>query len=95
MPLIPLRRNTGRSSIRCGCGGAGSDLLGGSKSWVETGGCSNEVRAGCKHRVIGKVASNTGSRDRKASCQTGQYISVQLIGPSLPSEKKRKEERKK
>jgi hypothetical protein len=57
------------SSIRCG--GGGGDLLGGSKR-----GCSDEVSAGCKHRVIGKVASNSGSRGRKAPCQTAQYISL-------------------
>ena len=65
------------SSIRCG--GGWCDLLGGSKR-----GCSDEVSTGCKHRVIGKVASNTGSRGRKASCQTGQYISLQLIGLLRP-----------
>ena len=72
MPFIPLRRSTGH---RSGAEGSGGDLLGGSKR-----GCSDEVSAGCKHRVIGKVASNTGSRGRKALCQTGQYISPQLIG---------------
>jgi hypothetical protein len=73
MPFIPLRRSTGH---RSGAEGSGGDLLGGGKS-----GCPDGLSAGCKHRVIGKVASNSGSRGRKASCQTGQYISLQLIGP--------------
>jgi len=76
MSFIPLRRSTGH---RSGAERGGGDLLGGSKR-----GCSDEVSAGCKHRVNGKVASNTGSRGRKASCQTGQYISLQLIGPLRP-----------
>lgn len=83
--------NEQRSSIRwvLEVGRGGGDLVeSGSSSaetarsrdfWSEWGSLSwNEFQL----RIIGKLASNPCSRSRKTLCQTGQYISLQLLGPS-------------